>query len=97
MTYSKHYINDRQERQNLINTIGIGKVIHTEIAFDEKRGRTFKYEITSNAVLIVKDRHKDFVITQMVARPSRIKKYWSNAPQEIIQISIEHTRKGYWI
>lgn len=97
MTTSAHYHFERKERNELINRIGEGTVVYTTVVFDSKRGRNFRYEITDNAVLIVKAMDADVIITKMIARPSRIRRYWAEAPQELILKSVEYTRKGYWI
>lgn len=97
MTTSKHYAEERKERQQLIETIGTGKVIYSKVVFDEKRQRRFLYKITDNAVLMVCTVDGSKLITQMIARPSRINKYWSNAPKWLIRKSVKYTRLGYYI
>lgn len=97
MRESVHYTYERVARQENINRIGLGNVIYTTIRFDEKRQRTFRYEITDTAVLIVKATDDELIITKMVARPKRIRQYWEDAPQEIIQLAVEHTRAGMWV
>lgn len=98
MTYSKHYVEDRTERQALIETIGgIGNTIYTKIQADVKRKRIYRYEITDNAILLVKSMDGAKLVTMMVARPSRITRYWADAPEWLIMKSVEYTKKGYYI
>lgn len=94
MMYSRHYTNDRVKRANVIAEVGEGTVVYTTIIFDEKRKRNYKYEITDNAVLIVKATDVEMVITKMLARPSRIKKVWADAPKEIIEKAIIYSRNA---
>lgn len=92
---SRHWKEDRKRRANAIAQIGEGNVVFSCVKFDRKRNRSYKYEITDNGILIVKslDR-KDFIVTKMIARPSRILQYWEDAPQNIIMIAVNHTRQG---
>lgn len=92
---SRHYTNDKVDRQKAIEEIGEGKVIYTCVQFDEKRQQNFRYEITDTAILIVKAEVEEFIITKIIARPSRIKRYWADAPKEIVMLAVEHTRAGY--
>lgn len=94
---SDHYTKYRQERQNTIEQIGEGTVIYSIVKYDEKRKRNFRYEITDNAILIVKDEKEDYIITKMIARPSRLKAYWENVPKNLVMIAVEHTRAGYYL
>lgn len=95
MTISRHYQEDRARRERAIEKIGLGEVVHTVVMYDEKRKRSYLYEITTTAVLMVKSADREnFLVTRYPARPSRIKKYWKNAPREIIELSVAHTRMG---
>lgn len=92
---SKHYTKDRKFREDTIKQLfgDEGKVVYSAILFDEKRGKNFLYEVTENAVLIVKATDKEnFIITKMLARPSRIKRVWENAPKEILEIAIQNAK-----
>lgn len=93
-TISKHYTENRQFREQTIQELfgNEGKVIYSIIKFDEKRRKNFLYEITENAVLIVKATDRDFIITKMLARPSRIKRVWTDAPKEILKIAIQNAK-----
>lgn len=91
---SKHYQSDRQFREdNIKEFLGDeGTVVFSTVLFDAKRQREYRYEVTDKAVLIVKAVEIDFIVTKMMARPSRIKKVWADAPKEIIEIAIENSR-----
>lgn len=92
---SRHYTKDRQYRENAIKEFfgEDGNVVFETVKYDEKRKKFFLYQITENAVLIVKATDKkDFIITKMLARPSRITRIWEDAPQNIIKIAIANAR-----
>lgn len=94
---SRHYTDERQEREKAILKIGLGDVIHAEVHFDKSRNRSYRYEITSTAILIVKALDRDLIVTKYPARPSRIKKYWteeSAARQNVLAKSYENTQRG---
>lgn len=91
---SKHYQRDRQYRENNIKEFlgDEGKVVFSTIMYNDKKQKDYKYEITDKAVLIVKATDADFIITKMLARPSRIKRVWADAPKEVIEIAIANAR-----
>ena len=60
--------------------------------YNDKKQKDYRYEITDKAVLIVKATDADFIITKMLARPSRIKRVWADAPKEVIEIAIANAR-----
>lgn len=91
---SKHYQRDRQFRENNIKEFlgDEGKVVFSTIMYNDKKQKDYRYEITDKAVLIVKATDADFIITKMLARPSRIKRVWADAPKEVIEIAIANAR-----
>lgn len=91
---SKHYQRDRQYRENNIKEFlgDEGKVVFSTIMYNDKKQKDYRYEITNKAVLIVKATDADFIITKMLARPSRIKRVWADAPKEVIEIAIANAR-----
>lgn len=91
---SKHYQRDRQYRENNIKEFlgDEGKVVFSTIMYNDKKQKDYRYEITDKAVLIVKAIDRDFIITKMLARPSRIKRVWADAPKEVIEIAIANAR-----
>lgn len=91
---SKHYQKDRQYRENNIKEFlgDEGKVVFSAVMYNDKKQKDYRYEITDKAVLIVKPVDADFIITKMLARPSRIKRVWADAPKEIIEIAIANSR-----
>ena len=91
---SKHYQRDRQYRENNIKEFlgDEGKVVFSTIMYNDKKQKDCRYEITDKAVLIVKATDADFIITKMLARPSRLRRVWADAPKEVIEIAIANAR-----
>lgn len=101
MITSRH-IDEREERRKLIESIGgDGKVIWSEIKEDPRRldkngcPKRFRYEITDNAILMVKDTEMDFLITKMVARRKRILMFWHEAPEWLLKLADSYQLKQY--
>lgn len=95
MSYSRHYTEERKEREAAILKIGLGEVLHTEVQFRKDKNKNYLYKITSTAILIVCPADMpNHIVTMYPARPSRIKNYWKDAPKEIIDLSVKHTRMG---
>ena len=95
---SKHYEIYRKKRDALIQTIGEGEIIYETISYEERFHRSYRICITDNCILMVKPLDKeDYTITKYIARPSRIKQYWAEAPDWLIEKSVEYARKKYWI
>lgn len=91
---SKHYREDRKFREEAIKEYfgEDGRVVFEVVKYDENRKRFYLYQITENAVLIVKATDKDLIITKMLARPSRIKRIWENPSEEVLKKAIANAR-----
>ena len=96
MKYTKHYTNDRQAREAVIQAIGEGKVID-RITVDY-HGRTQVHEITDNAIIRCTDANTNELITKLIARPNQIRRYYPNgyskAIAEAIKKAYEHQLQG---
>lgn len=91
---SRHYDEERKFREEAIKTYfgEEGKIVFSTVLFDEKRKRNYKYEITENAILIIRATDCDLIITKMLARPSRIKRVWENPTEEVMRKAIANAR-----
>lgn len=95
--FSKHYANDRQKRETLIQVlIGEGEAVET---FKEvcKDGRIAYHTITTTGIIIIKD-ESDVIITKKIARPNQIKKYFNVITEQIqavLDMAMLHTKCGY--
>ena len=97
MTTCKHYMNDRQYREQLIKFLGQGKVIGT---FYLDRGHWHgleRHELTDNGIIIIYNNTTGELLTKLIARPAQIKRYYPNGdyPRKVVQIAREHTEAGY--
>ena len=97
MTYSAHYLNDRQSREEIIKAIGEGEVIARKVWYHE--GRKQIHEITDNAIIRCYNPYTGKLITKLIARPNQIRRYYPNGYSEAIakaiEIAYEHQVKGY--
>ncbi len=94
---SKHYSTDRQERENLIRQIGIGIIIKS-VRWDKgHRNGAEIHKITNTGIVIIYNERTGKMITKLIARPGQIRRYWTdgNAPQELVNLAYEHTKKNY--
>ena len=94
---SNHYKTDRQARESLIQQIGVGTIIKTvKLDKGHKNGPEI-HKITNTGIIIIYNAKTNKMVTKLIARPAQIKRYYKdgNAPKELIEIAIEHTRKGY--
>lgn len=93
---SKHYTNDRQKRENVITMIGMGQVIKSvRVDRGHKNGAEI-HEITNTGIIIIYNERTKKMITKLVARPNQIRRYYeeNEAPQFLIELAIEHRRRG---
>lgn len=96
---TKHYTNDRQTRENLINTIiGEGEEFKTFKVDRGHRNGAELHTITTTGIIIIRNARTKKVVTKLIARPGQIKRYFetiTEAVQRIIELAILHTRLGY--
>ena len=94
---SKHWKADRQRRSQIIAQIGMGQVIK-EVTID--RGHINGpeiHKITSTGLIVIYNKRTGIMITILIARPNQIRRYYAEgeAPQNIINLAMEHMRAGY--
>ncbi len=96
MTNTFHYTRDRQERENLIQTIGNGNVVKRVVIDRGHRNGAEIHEITDNAIINIYNQRTGKLITKLIARPGQIRRYWDGrVPNEIYKKAVEHEKKGY--
>lgn len=95
---SKHYIKERVTREKLIKEIGIGYEVAT---FEVDKGHPNGPElhtITSNAIIIIRNKRTNKLITKLIARPSQISRYFPTQTKEVrrlMRIAQEHKEMRY--
>ena len=90
---SKHYKEDRQVREQIIQQIGMGEVVASfRIDRGHKNGAEI-HEITSTGIIVVYNERSGKMVTKMVARPGQIRRYYpqGKAPKTLISKAIENT------
>lgn len=97
---SKHYINDRQKRNELIKKIGLGKPIDRFYINKGHKDGAEIHIITSTALILIYNQNTHKFITSLIARPAQIERYYINddykvMPENVYNLAVEHTRFGY--
>ena len=81
---SRHWTEDRQERENLIRTIGLGTKIATFVVDKGHRNGPELHTITTTGIII--------------ARPNQIRRYFDEVTEEVervITVARKHQQLGY--
>lgn len=93
MTVSKHYTNDRKEREQLIQWIGNGQIVKrvfTDRAF---------YAISSTGIVTIMNNKTFKVITRIIARPNQLRKLYAvhneTVPKYLINQAIHYVHCRY--
>ena len=95
---SKHYVNDRKKREQIINLIGQGNIIKSvEIDKGHKNG-TEIHQISDTGIVIIFNKKTKKLITKLIARPNQIKRYFSNneqIPEKTIVFAYGNMKAGF--
>jgi len=93
---SKHYTIDRQERERIIQTIGIGKVVASFVVDRGHKNGAEIHQITDTGIIVIYNQHTKKMITKLIARPGQIRRYYKDgkAPQKLIEKAIDNTVKN---
>lgn len=95
---SKHYTNDRQNREQVINTIGIGKVVARFVVDRGHKKGAERHEITDTGIIVIYNNKTNKMITKLIARPGQIRRYYKEgkAPKNLIEKAIDNTVKNHY-
>lgn len=95
---SKHYTNDRQKREQVINIIGIGKVVDRFIVDRGHKNGAERHEITDTGIIVIYNNRTNKMITKLIARPGQIRRYYKKgeAPKNLIEKAIDNTVKNHY-
>jgi len=96
-TSSKHWMNDRKERDQLIKEIGFTREIkRVTIDRGHKDGAEI-HVITDTALIYIFNAVTWKRITVLVARPGQLRRYWKDeeVPTNLIEIARKYQRMGY--
>ena len=98
MTQSRHYTEDRQAREALINMIGTGEAIATVRVDRGHRNGAELHTITTTGIIIIRNERTHKMITKLIARPGQVKRYFTEITediQKVIDIAREHQMMKY--
>lgn len=95
---SKHWTEDRKERNELIKKIGKGEIVKTvEVDRNHPNGPEI-HEISSTGIITIYNKRTHIMITQLIARPGQIRRYYNNEkeiPKELIEIALKHQKMAF--
>ena len=94
---SKHWTEERREREELIEMIGLGNVVGKFIVDKGHRNGPERHELTDTGIIIIYNARTNKLVTKLIARVGQVKRYYKdgNAPKEIIKLAKKHTELGY--
>lgn len=95
---SRHWREDRQRRSHIIAQIGMGQIIKQVTVDRGHKNGPEVHKVTSTGLVLVYNKRTGIMVTILIARPNQIKRYFdeNEAPQEVINLAIEHTKAGYY-
>ena len=94
---SKHWMNDRKERDQIIKKIGFTREVkRVTIDKGHKHGAEI-HVITDTALVYIFNAVTGKRVTVLIARPGQLKKYWGQeyVPDKLYKTAKEHQRMGY--
>lgn len=97
MKTSKHFINDRIEREQHIKEIGYGKPVASFIVDRGHKNGPEIHEITDTGIINIYNEKTRKLVTKLIARPGQIKRYFTegNAPANLLAVARANTRLAY--
>lgn len=96
---SNHYSNCRVDRNELIQQIGLGKVVESFAVDKGHKDGSEIHIVTSTGLIVVFNRNSHKMVTILIARPNQINRYYDmvgrKAPEWLLNIAYEHFKLGY--
>ena len=95
---SKHWIQDRERRNELIKKIGLGIEVKRVILDKGHKNGKEVHVISSTGIVTVFNQRTGKMVTRMIARPGKIKQYYREdeiIPAELLKIAREHQIMKY--
>lgn len=95
---SKHYTNDRKEREKLINEIGNGNIIKTVVVDRGHKNGAEIHTLSDTGIITIFNQRTKKLITKLIARPGQIRRYFKEnetIPNGLIEIALNHQRMAY--
>ena len=93
---SKHYREDRQRREEIIEKIGMGEVVDRFTVDRGHRNGAEIHEIRSTGIIVIYNERTGKMITKLIARVGQIKRYYEagKAPKKLIEKAVDNTVKN---
>lgn len=97
MTTSRHYSEERADREARIALIGEGEVVDRFVVDRGHRNGPEVHELTTTAIIKVYNQRSGKLVTKMIARPGQIKRYYAQgkAPKAILNRAYENVQMGW--
>lgn len=95
---TRHYSEDRNERENLIaNVIGMGEVVKVVTLDRGHRNGPERHEISDTGIVTVYNIRTNRLVTKLIARPAQLARYWEDGrvPADLYNLARYHMRMGY--
>ena len=95
---SKHYMMDREARENLIKEIGYGETIKTVMVDRGHKNGPEIHEISNTGIVTIYNARTKKMITKLIARPGQIRRYYKEneiIPAELLKIAKKHQEARY--
>lgn len=95
---SRHYAEERRNREAIISRIGLGEAVATILVDRNHPKGPELHTITNTGIIIVRNAKSHKIVTKLIARPGQIRRYFDEVPENIksiIDIAREHQKMGY--
>ena len=95
---SKHYMEDREMRESLIQKIGYGETIKTVVVDRGHKNGPEIHEISNTGIVTIYNARTKKMITKLIARPAQIRRYYEaseNIPMGLLKLAKSHQEMGY--
>lgn len=96
---TRHYFENRNQREELISKIGNGTAIEFFYVDRKHRDGAERHVVTDTGIIIIYNEKTNRLVTKLIARPNQIKRYYdligAKAPQYVMEIAERHKMLGY--
>lgn len=94
MSISKHWTNDRQDRQKIIKSIGMGNPLFSVNIDKGHPAGPELHTVTDTGLIIIHNVHSKKLVTVLIARPAQLIKYGKPVPQSVLNLAKAHQQAG---
>jgi hypothetical protein len=95
---SKHWMQDRERRNELIKKIGLGTEIKRAVVDKGHRNGAEIHVISSTGIVTIYNQRTGKLITKLIARPGKIRQYYKEGemiPEDLLKIARYHQKMKY--